>query len=92
MNKTLLALLATTLLSTSATHVALADAHGTQKVIGQTKALIAEAGLSNIADASSSNNALKDGESGNTNFPFANIKALATVGEVDENSGLALTG
>jgi len=30
--------------------------------------------------------------SGNTNFPFASFKALATVGEVDAKTGMALTG
>jgi hypothetical protein len=92
MNKTLVALLATTLLSTSTVTLAIADAHGPQKTIGQTKALIAEAGLSSVSNASSLSKNLKDGESGNTNFPFANFKAIATVGEVDAISGLALTG
>ena len=92
MNKTLMALLATTLLSASTVTLAIADAHGPQKVIGQTKALIAEAGISSVSNASSSSNLLKDGESANTNFPFAKFKAIATVGEVDGVSGLALTG
>ena len=35
---------------------------------------------------------LNDGESANTDFPFAEFKAIATVGEVDAKSGLALTG
>lgn len=69
MNKTLVALLATTLLSTSTVTLAIADAHGPQKTIGQTKALIAEAGLSSVSNASSLSKNLKDGESGNTNFP-----------------------
>ena len=55
-----------------------------QKYIGQTTALIPEAGTSTVS--------LKDGESGNTLFPFAKFKALATVGEIDKNSGVALTG
>ncbi len=92
MNKPLMGLLATTLLSTATVTVAIADAHGPQKVIGQTKALIAEAGISSVSDASSSSNQLKDGASANTNFPFAEFKAIATVGEVDGDSGLALTG
>lgn len=54
------------------------------KTIGQTTALIAEAGLATTE--------LKDGESANTNFPFANFKALATVGEVDAKTGEPLTG
>ena len=62
---------------------AYAGGHG-QKTIGQTTALIAEAGLATTE--------LKDGESANTNFPFAAFKALATVGEVDAQSGKALTG
>ena len=86
------ALLSTTILSSSLTFTAIASGHGSQKVIGQTHALIAEAGLPIISDANSSNNNLKDGESANTNFPFANFKAIATVGEIDAISGLALTG
>ena len=54
------------------------------KTIGQTTALIPEAGLATSE--------LKDGESANTNFPYANFKALATVGEVDADTGMALTG
>ena len=62
---------------------AYADGHG-QKTIGQTTALIPEAGLPTSE--------LADGQSANTNFPFANFKALATVGEVDAQTGMALTG
>jgi len=62
---------------------ALAAGHGA-KTIGQTTALIAEAGLADIV--------FKDGASGNTNFPFAKFKPLATVGEVDAETGMALTG
>ncbi len=62
---------------------AFADNHGS-KTIGQTTALIAEAGLA-TGD-------LKDGESANVNFPFANFKALATIGEIDKENGQALTG
>ena len=54
--------------------------------IGQTTALIPEAG-SAIKDEW-----IIDGESGNTNFPYADFKALATVGEVGPKSRLALTG
>ena len=75
-------LLGTTFLFTSAL-MAVAGGHG-QKTIGQTTALIPEAGLATTE--------LKDGESGNTDFPFAAFKALATVGEVDADTGLALTG
>lgn len=60
------------------------EAKQSQKTIGQTTALIAEAGLSD--------DDLKDGASGNINFPFASFKAIATIGEVDAKSGLALTG
>ena len=63
--------------------LAVAGGHAT-KTIGQTTALIAEAGLATAP--------LQDGKSGNTNFPFAKFKALATVGEVDAENGLALTG
>ena len=77
-------LLSTTLLSSSVTFTAIAGNHGSHKAIGETTALIPEAGLAITP--------LKDGESANTNFPFAEFKAIATVGEIDENSGLALTG
>lgn len=81
---TLTALLSTTLLSTALTFPVMADGHGAHKSIGETVALIPEAGLATQP--------LKDGESGNTNFPFAKFKAIATVGEIDAESGLALTG
>ena len=90
MNKFHATLLATTLMSTAVAYVASANAG--QKTIGQTTALIAEAGLPGVTDASLSTNSLKDGESANTNFPFANFKAIATVGEVDAKTGMALTG
>ena len=54
--------------------------------IGQTTALIPEAG-SPVKEEW-----LQDGQSGNTNFPYATFKTLATVGEVDASSGLGLTG
>ena len=92
MKHTSVAIIATTLLSTSYSQLALAARHGSQKVIGQTTALIAEAGLPTVIGASLSTPDLKDGESANTNFPFAKFKAIATVGEVDAMSGLALTG
>ena len=83
-NLILTALLSTTLLSTSFVFSAVAGSHGSQKAIGETIALIPEAGLATKP--------LKDGESANTNFPFAKFKAIATVGEIDDESGLALTG
>ncbi len=51
--------------------------------IGETTALIPEAGLATEK--------VVDGGNGNVNFPYANFKAIATVGEVGDN-GLALTG
>ena len=84
MRSTFLTLLfSTTLLSTACLGTAQAGGHGA-KHIGQTTALIPEAGLATAE--------LKDGQSGNTNFPFADFKAIATVGEVDAKTGLALTG
>ena len=84
-------LIATTLASTVLTPLALAAGPGSQKMIGQTTALIAEAGLPTLVNTQSERD-LKDGESANTDFPFAEFKAIATVGEVDAKSGLALTG
>ncbi|MEO1800482.1 MAG: hypothetical protein AAFR62_08640 [Cyanobacteria bacterium J06629_2] len=54
--------------------------------IGETTALIPQAGSSYAPED------LQDGGSGNTNFPFGDFKALATVGEIDPSNGLALTG
>ena len=56
------------------------------KAIGQVTALVPEA--STADDASE----LLDGRSGDTDFPYAKFKALATVGEVDPVTNLALTG
>tara|TARA_B100001939_G_scaffold194901_1_gene167637 strand:+ start:2383 stop:4482 length:2100 start_codon:yes stop_codon:yes gene_type:complete len=84
-------LIATTLVSTALTPLALATGHGSQKVIGQTTALIAEAGVPTLVNMQSERD-LKDGESANTEFPFAEFKPIATVGEIDAKSGLALTG
>lgn len=84
-------LVATTLVSTALTPLALATGHGSQKVIGQTTALIAEADRPIWVNTQSECD-LKAGESANTEFPFAEFKAIATVGEVDAKSGLALTG
>ena len=54
--------------------------------IGETTALIPQAGSSYEPED------LQDGESGDTDFPYGNFKALATVGEIDPSNGLALTG
>ena len=54
--------------------------------IGETTALIPQAGSSYAPED------LQDGESGDTDFPYGNFKALATIGEIDPNNGLALTG
>ena len=56
------------------------------KTIGETTALIPQAGTSTAPEH------LIDGRSGRTDFPNGTFKALATVGEVDKNTGLALTG
>jgi Ca2+-binding RTX toxin-like protein len=56
------------------------------KTIGQVTALIPEASTAN--DASE----LLDGRSGDTDFPYAKFKALATIGEVDPVTNMALTG
>ena len=77
-------LLSTTLFTWVTAMPSFAGGHKAQKSIGETSALIPEAGLATKP--------LKDGESGNTNFPFASFKALATVCEVDKKTGLALTG
>ncbi len=67
----------------------LAFAGGHQKMtIGEVTALIAEASTADENDELS-----VDGHGGDTNFPFmGNMKALATVGEVDKVTGNALTG
>ena len=56
------------------------------KTIGQTTALIPEA---STADDPSE---LLDGQSGDTDFPYAHFKPIATVGEVDPVTNQALTG
>jgi hypothetical protein len=58
----------------------------TIKNIGEVTALVAEASTAN--DPSE----LLDGKSGDTAFPYAKFKALATVGEVDPITKEALTG
>lgn len=55
-------------------------------VIGETTALIPQAGSSYAGEH------LLDGKSGDTDFPYGSFKALATVGEIDAKNGLALTG
>ena len=57
-----------------------------EPIIGETTALIPQAGSSYAPED------LQDGESGDTDFPYGNFKALATVGEIDPSNGLALTG
>jgi len=57
------------------------------KKIGEVTALIPEA---STADQASEHSV--DGQSGDTDFPYADFKALATVGEYDPNTGLPLTG
>ena len=57
-----------------------------EPTIGETTALIPQAGSSYEPED------LQEGESGDTDFPFGDFKALATVGEIDPNNGLALTG
>ena len=54
--------------------------------IGETTALIPEAGSAVREEW------ILDGQSGNINYPYAEFKALATVGEVDSVTGEALTG
>jgi hypothetical protein len=56
------------------------------KTIGQVTALIPEA---STADEPLER---QDGKSGDTDFPYAKFKALATVGEVDPVTNMALTG
>jgi Ca2+-binding RTX toxin-like protein len=56
------------------------------KTIGQVTALIPEASTADEAHE------LLDGQSGDTAFPYAEFKALATVGEVDPVTNKALTG
>ncbi len=54
--------------------------------IGETTALIPQAGSSTKPEH------LRDGDSGDTEFPFGNFKPLATVGEIDPENGHVLTG
>jgi hypothetical protein len=56
------------------------------KTIGQVTALIPEASTADEAHE------LLDGQSGDIDFPYAKFKALATVGEVDPVTNMALTG
>ncbi|MEM7521192.1 MAG: calcium-binding protein, partial [Pseudomonadota bacterium] len=74
------------LLMTSALTAA-ADGHANKVKIGETTALVAEA--STAGDGFE----IVDGESADIAFPFVSrMKALATVGEVDKDTGMALTG
>jgi len=54
--------------------------------IGETTALIPQSGSSYRPED------LQDGESGATDFPYGNFKAIATVGEIDPGNGHVLTG
>jgi len=56
------------------------------KTIGQVTALIPEASTADEALE------LLDGQSADTDFPYAKFKALATIGEVDPITNMALTG
>lgn len=58
------------------------------RTIGEVTALIAEA-----STAVDPEHATVDGQGGDTDFPYiGHMKALATVGEVDAETGMALTG
>lgn len=82
----LMPLCAALLMSTALTAPA-AFANG-PKAIGEVTALIAEASTADEEAESS-----VDGQSGDIGFPFiGQMKALATVGEVDQETGNALTG
>jgi len=54
--------------------------------IGETTALIPQAGSSYAPED------LQDGGSGDTDFPYGDFKALATVGEIDPENSHVLTG
>jgi 2',3'-cyclic-nucleotide 2'-phosphodiesterase (5'-nucleotidase family) len=56
------------------------------RFIGETTALIPE------ASAADEPHELIDGASGDVDFPYADFKALATVGEVDPHTGMVLSG
>lgn len=77
-NKIIQLIVGTTFLTVSQTSLA------KNKGIGSTTALIPEAGLSEKK--------LVDGQSGNISFPFANFKPIATIGEIDLNNKMPLTG
>ena len=68
------------LLSTTAIVILAVSSAMSAPTIGETTALIPEAGLP------------KANEVSNINFPHGDFKALATVGEVDAETGMALTG
>ncbi|WP_253274167.1 esterase-like activity of phytase family protein [Myxosarcina sp. GI1] len=54
--------------------------------VGETTALIPQAGSSYAPED------LQEGSSGDTDFPYGDFKALATVGEIDPDNGHVLTG
>ena len=58
------------------------------KPIGGTTELIAEA----TDCAHSETCVLEDGKSGDIDFPYANIKVIATMGEIDAKTGYMLVG
>mmetsp|Transcript_68153 Transcript_68153/g.205846 ORF Transcript_68153/g.205846 Transcript_68153/m.205846 type:complete len:858 (-) Transcript_68153:341-2914(-) len=57
------------------------------KPVGSRHAPICEA-----TDAGSNSALLQDGQAGNQNYPHGKLKVLATVGEVNEQTGAMLTG
>ena len=62
-------------------------ADGHIKGVGEVTAVIAEATTATTPEQ------MTDGQSGDTEFPYiGNLKALATVGEVDAANGIGLTG
>lgn len=72
------------LATTALVYVAATPAFSSNITIGQTTALIPEAGLSLSP--------INDGQSGNVNFPHGDFKAIATIGEVNPQTNKALTG
>ncbi|MEO1363043.1 MAG: calcium-binding protein, partial [Pseudomonadota bacterium] len=87
MLKTTTTLSLTAFLLVTSSLTAVADGHANKVKIGETTALVAEA--STAGDGFE----IVDGQSADTDFPFlSGMKALATVGEVDPETGMALTG
>ena len=60
---------------------------GNKQTIGSITSLIAEA-----SDAGMNKQYLMDGHSGDTAFPFGNLKPICTVGEYDEDTGTMIVG